>query len=70
MLVWENVCVAVWDLDSAIKGLSPDDYWRLERLFHQDQEPPTEAASKAIDRAVEKLTKLLNERVNRAEMGD
>jgi DNA-directed RNA polymerase specialized sigma24 family protein len=70
MLVWENVCVAVWDLDAAMKRLDAADYWRLERRFHQDQEPPTEAASKAIDRAVDKVTKILNERVNRAEMGD
>lgn len=67
MLVFENVCVAVWDLDDAMGRLGPDDYWRLERRFHQDQDYPTDAARKATDRAVDKLTMLLNERVNRAE---
>lgn len=70
LLAFENVCVAVWDLDAAMERLSPDDYWRLERRFRQDQDYPTDAARKATDRAVDKLTMLLNERVNRAERED
>ena len=70
MLVWENVCLAVWDLDAAMERLSPDDYWRLERRFKQGEEFPTDAARKAVDRAVDKLTMHLNERVNRADRED
>lgn len=67
LLVWENVCVALWDLDSAFERLTGTDQFRLKRRFKDGEEFPTDAARKACDRAIDTLTQRLNERVNRAE---
>lgn len=64
MLVWENVCIAVWDLDEAFKSLPATDVFRLQRRFRDGEEFPTDAARKACDRAIDSLTMRLNERIN------
>jgi hypothetical protein len=67
MLVWESVCVALWDIDAAFASLSAVDRFRLEKRFKDGEEYPTDAAKKATNRAVDTLTMRLNERMNRGE---
>jgi hypothetical protein len=63
--VYEHVCTALWDLDAAFESLSGMDQMRLKRRFQHGEEYPTDAARKAVDRAVDTLTRRVNERINR-----
>ncbi|TQF03950.1 hypothetical protein E6W39_19050 [Kitasatospora acidiphila] len=65
LLVHEHVCIALWDLDAAIESLSGMDQMRLTRRFRDGEEYPTDAARKAVDRAIDTLTQRINERINR-----
>jgi len=66
LVVWQNVCVALWDLDAAFTALNPADAFRLQSRYWMGNEFPTDAAKKACYRAVDTLTRYLNERVNRS----
>jgi hypothetical protein len=66
LAVYEHICVALWDLDEAFASLSGMDQVRLTRRFRDEEEYPTDAARKAVDRAVDTLTQRVNERVHRA----
>jgi DNA-directed RNA polymerase specialized sigma24 family protein len=54
------------DMDSAMKEMPGDDVWRLQRRYLDGLEYPSPAARKAADRAVDRLTKLMNYRANGA----
>ncbi len=65
LVVWESVCVALWDLDAAIASLNPMDAARLTLRFRDEAEYANDAARKAVDRAIDTLTQRLNEHINR-----
>ncbi|MEU7096035.1 hypothetical protein [Kitasatospora aureofaciens] len=65
LLTWQNVCIALWDIDSAFSTLSAVDRARLTLRFRDGQEYATDAARKAVDRAIDTLTQRVNERINR-----
>lgn len=68
LVVWENICIALWDLDAALEAINPIDRMRLIRRYRDDEEYPTDAARKATDRAIDTLTMYVNQRINRSEM--
>jgi hypothetical protein len=65
LLVFENVCIALWDIDAALESISAEDRFRLQRRFRDGEEFPTDAARKAVDRAIDSLTQRINEHINR-----
>lgn len=65
LIVFENVCVALWDIDAAMERMEPADRLRIGMRFRDGQDYPTDAARKATDRAVDRLTQLLNEHINK-----
>lgn len=66
LLVWENVCIALWDLDAALETLPGMDQERLTRRFRDEMEYSSSAERVAVDRAIDKLTQRVNERINRS----
>jgi hypothetical protein len=65
LVVHENICIALWDLDAAFESIDGVDRLRLIRRFRDEEEYPTQAARKACDRAVDTLTQRVNEHINR-----
>jgi hypothetical protein len=65
LVVWENVCIALWDIDAALESLNPMDRIRLTLRFRDGVGYPNDAARKAVDRAIDTLTQRVNERINR-----
>lgn len=66
MVVTENICIALWDLDAAFESINEMDRFRLVNRFRDGEEYPTNAARVATDRAIDTLTQRVNERINRA----
>lgn len=52
------------DIEAAMKDMPPEDAWRLKRRFQDGEDYPTKAAAKATDRAVDRLCRLMNYRMN------
>lgn len=66
LVVWENICIALWDLDAAFGTLPAMDQARLITRFRDEAEYSSSAARVAVDRAIDKLTQRVNERINRS----
>jgi hypothetical protein len=66
LVIWENVCVALWDMDAAFDAINGLDKLRLVSRYKFGAEFSSDAEKKATYRAVDTLTRYLNERVNRS----
>jgi hypothetical protein len=52
------------DVEAAMQDMPNEDVWRLKRRYSEGEDYPTPAARKAAERAVDRLTRLMNYRAN------